>query len=507
MPFFVCNAQTRDLWNAVSSGLDEMRRESAARVDSIIKGNVKNVELKASLAKKGLQAKAFKHVKQIEKKLREDVQEVQASADEKVQDIACEAKRDLSVTKRDFNSHLDDINQNIATQIIYLIRDAEETAFKVECDKREKIILDKLQKTLENSRVSGINFEDLNGALFRIPVPDYWKMQVAREFYTNSEILEQVVIDAEMADQVDDFMNCFKQQKEWFDKTLSSTKYTSDPAYIQIINKKNSISNMVFSVKKSESYLLKWRNFLNLTKSELNKIKLLFLYEINFEIQRLNKLPVEPKQFTDNQIKQLTLKITQNVTGRAAAVFPRVNFKRLMQVSMVPRDMRVISKISEDVSDLESEISKKHLNINILRDYLKKLNSDLSDLSAQIAINRLERMSMASKIEKLRTDVYNKDEKVKVFRNELLDKNIELENLAKEMTQTKKLLTELKVKNDEAKNKIEIVEIIAIRTMNEQGEVLKNKIVNSDKQRILEEQENLNKQDLEVELAKKTMFK
>lgn len=505
----ICTEESVGLWHTVASSLKEICKEKDQRLKSMLKSKVKDIEKDAKSTVSELQEKALINAEKIQKTLEKDVKDIQAEAEQDIVEFTNDSVNELSQVKRDLAEQVYDVNQNAVSEIVDLIKDAEETALKVGQKSREKIILNKLQKTFEDSQSEAVTFKDFKGSLFLIPVPIYWKKQISKDFYKNSEKLEKIVLDAESSEESTDFLNCFKAQKAWFDKTLSSTNYTSDPGYSQIIRKTEMIDNIVLAVKKAEEYLAEWTDLLELTDVEACKIRLQFLYEVNSQIMRLQDIPVNVKTFTDDQIRVLTLKIAEDVTGRAAKAFPDINFENVTCFN-VPKNMQIISQIKEDVSDLRFATNKKHIDSEALSNFFKKLNSDLSDLYVELYEDGRLKKELENAVEALKNDMFKKDVATKKIKSVLLGKAKKVKELMAEISQTKKLLEELKLQNAETNSKIEFIENISEIRLKEQFDIAKKKFSassSSDNSKKIRQQENLNRQLIENEIIQRNSLK
>ena len=172
--------------------------------------------------------------------------------------------------------------------------------------------------------------------------------------------------------------------------------------------------------------------------------------------------------------------------------------------------MNIVSQIKEDISDLRLATDKKHFDLLVVRNFLKKLNSDLSDLSVQLYEDNRMKDELKSTVETLKTDVFKKDVATKKIKGVLLGKGREIKSLNAEIDQTKRLLAELKLRNDETIKKNEFIETMTELKLKEQLDVVKKKFsiaaASGDSDRV-KQQESLNRQLIEKEILQRSGLK
>lgn len=113
-------------------------------------------------------------------------------------------------------------------------------------------------------------------------VPLEWKENTSRNFYSDINFIESIVLDSPMQEaEREDFLGLFKEQQRWFDNVISSTQQVGDSYYREVEEKKKFVSVVANSVRRadvlSESLIKKFK----LDSFEKNKLRLNFLIDIN----------------------------------------------------------------------------------------------------------------------------------------------------------------------------------------------------------------------------------
>jgi len=486
------------LWQPVKLGVKEIDQQDTDEILEQTKDQVEKIEQQVQETVRGIKSDALVKTEKIKQSVTEEVEKVHQDAQEEIEEIKTEAEQDIDEIKDVIVDSVVNIEQRATGQIMDLIREAEEIAFKISRKKREAVVLKKLQQSFDKTQKKLCGFQGLNGALLKIPVPSYWKQRMADNFYKNSNVLEQIVFDAESFEETKDFANCFKAQKVWFDKTLSSTAYTSDPGYSQIIAKKTSIENIVSAIKKSDQKLDLIKSKLDLSDEEKRRIRLIILYEINAALQRLKYLPYKDQLLSDYEVENLTIKVVHDITGCAGSVFPDVNFESIV-LPDISREAAVWVQIREDLDDVKSTLNVELLEKNKLADSLKKLNIDLYDLNTKLNKERAVKGNLIQKLELSGRDLVDQQLTNREKNYKLLQKDVEMKNLMSEIAQTKQLLNTLRTQNLEVQNKIKMVEEISIQKAKEQSNIF-----NSERTKI---QELSKRKRLEAELVQRNGIK
>lgn len=246
-----------------------------------------------------------------------------------------------------------------------------------------------------------------NANIIQQILPEDLKLSAENEFNTNTALLQKIIFNAESNDQIGDFTNRFEKQKIWFDKTLRSSKYLSDPSYKQITNKNTQLDSIATAVKKTDSIL----ENLELSSAQKKQIRLKFIYEIN-SMQK-------EKPVSDEQIRQLTINIIEDITGKKAAEFPELQLAKIQFGEK-------IEKLGRQMLDLQ--LTNKELLNKV--DENQKITTDMKKLISELNIQKKECQNKIKLVEQV---CDSKIREISTFQTEQEKKNkLELEIQIKE---------------------------------------------------------------------------
>lgn len=459
--FFVLrlSAETENdtaLWSAVESGISKAGGQDADDILKQSEEKIKAIGQDAQNAILDIKSSSEAKSKTIRQDLTQNVKEIYADTQEEIKEVTDEAESEIDAVKAETNAGIIKIKQEVTQKILDSIREAEEIIFKINRQKREDAVVQKLQQSFDEAQTKLGEFQALNGILLKIPVPAYWKERVAKKFYKNAEIIEQIVFDAESSEEANDFAKCFQDQKNWFDNTLSSTKYTSDPGYSQIIARNAGIDSIVSAIKISDTRLDAIKDKINLSDEEKRRIRLLVLYEVNSALQKLKYLPYKEQRLADDEVENLTLKVANDVTGRVVQAFPDSKIETVV-LPAIPSQTEAWVQLREDLDDLKKTLNTEVAEKNQLADSIKRLNADLVGLNSKLDNEQQIRGELVGKLEV-----------------------------------TKKLLNDLKNQNMEQQNKLNITDELGSKKLDEEKSQLSAKHIKLE--------ENGNRNQLELEL-------
>ena len=367
-----------------------------------------NLENQTDLKIKTLEKNAFIEAKQINEKLEKDIEKITESAGESIKNIKDIAHRGTKELSDESSKEINNINENIKTEvgefkknatlkILEVIDNADEEALKYRKSQRQKSTLENLQQSL--NQIPSVELFNTTNLSFNFePVTENWKTTVIKEFDANSALLQQIVLDAENHDQITDFINRFEQQKIWFDKTLRSTKYISDPNYNKIVDKNVHLDKITTSIKKSDAILVP----LELSTEQKKQIRLRVLYDIN-SMQVKNSL-------SDEQIKLITIKAIEDISGKKAGAIPELNLTKFTYA-------KKFEDFSKDMFDLQ--ITNKELLNKI--DENQKTTSELKTIFSEYKVQNKETTNKINLVEQICDTTVNEEKNI--FINKLEHKN------------------------------------------------------------------------------------
>lgn len=413
------NATKSNMFKQILTDLKQ--NQSTEIVDLLQKAEQKaeNLEAQTDLRVKKLQEETTEEVSQINKKLEHNIENIcqkaynettsiKKSATQETQELTKEAKQELNIINDKIKTDILNFKKDATLKILEIIDKADEEALKIRKAQREQMTLANLQKSVDqilpvemhNLEKYSINFD---------PIPENAKISAEKEFNTNTTFLQKIILDAEDPNQVSDFMNKFEKQKIWFDKTLRSSKYLSDPNYNQIINKNTQLDSITTAIKKSDAII----ENLELNAAQKKQIRLKFLYEIN-SIQK-------QKSISDNDIRALTINIIEEISGKKASEFPELQLAKVQfreKAEMLGRQM------------FELQVTNKELLNKV--DENQKITTDMKKLISELGTQKKE---CQNKIELTEQVCDSKVKEQSIFKNEQENKNkidLEIQILEKE---------------------------------------------------------------------------
>ncbi|MFH1254444.1 MAG: hypothetical protein V1646_03370 [bacterium] len=330
----ICNPYINTLKSANSNIFKQIvtnlkQNQSPEIIDLLQQAEQKaeNLENQTDLRVKKLQEEASEEVTQINKNLEKDIEYVsqnaqyetaliKKSATQDTQELTGEARQELNIINDRIKTDILKFKKDAALKILEIIDKADEEALKIRKAQREQMTLANLQKSID--QIPSVEMHNLAKYSINLdPIPENLKISAENDFNSNTAFLQKIILDAEDPNQISDFMNTFEKQKIWFDKTLRSSKYLSDPNYTQIINKNSQLDFIATAIKKSDSIIEK----LELSAAQKKQLRLKLLYEIN-SIQK-------QKPISDNDIRALTINIIEEISGKKSSEFPELKLAKV----------------------------------------------------------------------------------------------------------------------------------------------------------------------------------
>ncbi len=143
-----------------------------------------------------------------------------------------------------------------------LVRQAEQEAYRLKKTQRKELLKLMLDEIASGERTA-------------------WKTHLYDEFIGNLGKLEAVIRRGEQPDGVAEFERLFKEQRTWFDASLTAVKSPHDAQYFVLFQKNIALRNIVTALKTVEAI---FKKRFKATEDELQKLLVLALYEINARI-------------------------------------------------------------------------------------------------------------------------------------------------------------------------------------------------------------------------------
>jgi hypothetical protein len=369
----ILKAADANIFKQILTDLKQNQSKEVVTLLQQAEQKAENLENQTDLRVKKLEKDAAEQVANINRKLEQDIATIcrethnetaviKKSAVQKTQGVTGEAEQELTIINDKIKKDILEFKKDAAFKILEIIDKADEEALKIRRVQRQEVTLANLQKSID--QIPLVEMQNL--AKFSLnfdPIPDNLKISAENEFNTNSAFLQKIILDAEDPDQIGDFVNSFEKQKVWFDRTLRSSKYLSDPYYNQIINKNSQLDSIATAIKKFNSVI----ENLELSASQKKQSRLKFLYEIN-SMQK-------QKNISDSEIRILTINIIEEISGKKASEFPELQLAKMQFIEKTEKLGHQLFELQLTNKELLNKVDE---NQKITTD-MKKLMSALSN--------------------------------------------------------------------------------------------------------------------------------
>jgi hypothetical protein len=117
------------------------------------------------------------------------------------------------------------------------------------------------------------------------PITRRWRKKVFNDFDEYVTKIKKIITDGEEEAEKDDFVNKFREQRSWFDKTVTGTQYFLDPSYNAVMQKCEALETLVKAFDRAEEILKKQIKQDEVSETVLKKMRLVILYDVNAAIQ------------------------------------------------------------------------------------------------------------------------------------------------------------------------------------------------------------------------------
>lgn len=389
--------------------LTDLQQNQSPEIIDLLKQaeqKAENLENQTDLRVKKLQEEAAEEVTQINNNLGKDIEAIsndayneteliKKSAAQETQELTREAKQELNTINNKIKSDILQFKKDAALKILEIIDKADEEALKIRKSQREQMTLDNLQKSID--QIPLIEMHNLAKYSINLdPIPENLKITAKNEFNSNTAFLQKIILDAEDPTQMSDFINTFEKQKIWFDKTLRSSKYLSDPNYTQIINKNAQLDFITTAIKKSDSII----ENLELSAAQKKQIRLKFLYEINFIKKQ--------KPISDNDIRALTINIIEEISGKKASEFPELKLAKVKFSEKAETLSRQMFELQLTNKELLNKVDENQKIANDMKKLISELNTQKEEYR-----NRIELTEQVDKSKILEQSIFKAEQENK----------------------------------------------------------------------------------------------
>jgi len=367
---------------------------------------LKEAENRASLLKEISKDKYVELKKQIEK----DVAQISSKVESEGLKIGNQTEEEI---RR--------IRSEAEQKALEIINKAEEVALKLKQEADKK-------KTLEDIKLKAKPSEEV--VVFGAKkVTDDWRKTVSEQFYEDVKTVKNIILDGEQEEEKDDFLSRFKEQKKWFDKTVSGTQYFFDPNYNAVMQKRLTFDRLTKAQKKADEILDTAVDKGRLGAGAVKKLRLVALYELNSQIQ--DKVEKGEAAEIATGIEESAIK---DIVDKVVADFKGVRVE-------VERDVK------EDIRKMEDKLKKVKKDLEIQRNDKKKLEAEMKSRLEEKSRAKLE---LEIVLDRTKEDLQRLKQQAKARANEIeteLKPELESKN-----RQNLELQTQLEKIKNEAEN-------------------------------------------------------
>jgi len=223
-------------------------------------------------------------ISRLESNLAKKEQQLKAATDEKLAKIAQELKTNLS-------SESFKIRQEATSQTLGIINKAEGDALALKQHDRLRTFSERFGIPLDSKNVVKIASIGISkpGLEQKAPImtPDIQTISaemrntLSRQFYEDMLFMKNIIIGGELPNEIKDFEKRFTMQNKWFDKTLKKAVSVNDGYYLQLQEKQKKVHDVVIAQRQADKMLFKMANGLAFSSGQLNKARLMALYDLN----------------------------------------------------------------------------------------------------------------------------------------------------------------------------------------------------------------------------------
>ena len=279
-----------------------------------------------------------------------------------------------------------------------------------------------------------------------------WKVEQTAKFNRYSTELADTIAMGESDDaELQDFKHIFKDQQQWFDTTLTSTKYVSDEGYAAINERTKCLGLLVTAQKRATPLLMKEINMKKISKSAFDRLSTLLLYNLNTQINDAhawNKVIPEDDAALIAVVKE-TL---------AEAKDPGFNKQTPAQKMLIELQKKL--KATQDLIEVRNKtVLELELNIASNTEKLNALKKDLSDIETQKTKSETELKELQKKsaddIAALKAEKTKVESQLTQAQADAKEAKTKLDAATADSTKTAQEKTELQTQSKDLAKKIE----------------------------------------------------
>ena len=385
-------------------------------------------------------AKIKEQAKEGYSKLKEDIKEEVSKLTSKVEEeglkLGNKAERDALILKNEARQ-----------KALRIINQAEERALRIKNKELEGALP---EVEIEEEEVSIVLEPNKDAKDFgqvvasgKKKVTPEWKETVENQFSDDVVTLRQIILEGEAdKDEKEGFLQQFKEQRMWFDKTVSGTQYFLDPNYNAVMQKRSSIHRVVSAQEKADEFLKEAFEKDTFDEAVRRKIRLVVLYDLNSLIQKEVEKGVASLYeagLQDSVIKDAVNKVIEDAKLKVGKL-PSLEKVGVGEVETIEGEVKKLKKDLETQSQERSEFEQD------IKNKLEEKNK--ANIELDLLLKKTEQ-----KIEKLKKETESQVEgrlkpEIEAKNKENLDLQLRLQevrrDLEREMDQLKQEVAKAK---------------------------------------------------------------
>jgi|GEM_PF-5365307 len=284
------------------------------------------------------------------------------------------------------------------------------------------------------------------------PVTTEWKVEQTAKFNRYSTELADTIAMGESDDaELQDFKQIFKDQQQWFDTTMTSTKYVSDDGYASINERTKCLGLLVTAQKRALPLLMKEINMKKISKTAFDRLSTLLLYNLNSQINDAhawNKVVPE-----DNAALIAVVKDTI-----AEAKDPAFNKQTPAQKALIELQKK-LKDTQNLIEDRNKKVLELEMNIASNTEKLTELKKDLEEIEQQKTKSEKElkelQQKSANDISALKAEKTKIESQLAQAQAEAKEAKTKLDAAAADSTKTAQEKAELQTQSKDLAKKVE----------------------------------------------------
>ena len=358
------------------------------------------------------------------------------------------------------------------------------------------------------------------------PVTTDWKVAETARFTQYTTELADTIAMGESDDlELQDFKKIFDDQKAWFDTTLTSTKYVTDPGYKAISDRNKILETLVAAQKKALPILMREINIKKISKNTFDRLTTLLLYNLNEQIidpKGWNgKLPTDEAEFKKvietaiaeakdpsfgkQSPAQKELIALQKKLNETQKLIEERN-KTVLELKMtIGSNTEHLEQLKKNVSEIETKKKESEAQLKQLQEKsthdIDAFKAEKTKVEAQLTQAQSDAKDAKTKLDAATADSSKTAQEKTELQNQAKDLAKKVEDLQEKKSGIEKNLDEEQHKRRELELQIEQTKFKQDQTEQDRKKLSEeNAKLDNVRKELSEQVENKNKQALELNL-------